>query len=219
MLEKVTLPVYSKEEEIFNGISHGIGILFSIFAMIYFILNSSSKTSVYGSVIYGIATTILYFSSTMYHTVKKEKIKKIFRLIDHSAIFLMISGIVLALNVITIYPVNKLLSVFGSVATVIVAVVGLALTFIDQEKYKNVQMILYVAISCIPIFGAKTLFDTHEKAQLITILLVTGGIVYGIGMALYIISKKKNKKYFHSIFHLFILGGTFIHFYAILNAI
>ncbi len=219
MLEKVTLPVYSKEEEIFNGISHGIGILFSIFAMIYFILNSSSKTSVYGSVIYGIATTILYFSSTMYHTVKKEKIKKIFRLIDHSAIFLMISGIVLALNVITIYPVNKLLSVFGSVATVIVAVVGLALTFIDQEKYKNVQMILYVAISCIPIFGAKTLFDTHEKAQLITILLVTGGIVYGIGMALYIISKKKNKKYFHSIFHLFILGGTFIHFFAILNAI
>lgn len=219
MLEKVTLPVYSKEEEIFNGISHGIGILFSIFAMIYFILNSLSKTSVYGSVIYGIATTILYFSSTMYHTVKKEKIKKIFRLIDHSAIFLMISGIVLALNVITIYPVNKLLSVFGTAATVIVAVVGLALTFIDQEKYKNVQMILYVAISCIPIFGAKTLFDTHEKAQLITILLVTGGIVYGIGMALYIISKKKNKKYFHSIFHLFILGGTFIHFFAILNAI
>lgn len=219
MLEKVTLPVYSKEEEIFNGISHGIGILFSIFAMIYFILNSSSKTSVCGSVIYGIATTILYFSSTMYHTVKKEKIKKIFRLIDHSAIFLMISGIVLALNVITIYPVNKLLSIFGTAATVIVAVVGLALTFIDQEKYKNVQMILYVAISCIPIFGAKTLFDTHEKAQLITILLVTGGIVYGIGMALYIISKKKNKKYFHSIFHLFILGGTFIHFYAILNAI
>lgn len=219
MLEKVTLPVYSKEEEIFNGISHGIGILFSIFAMIYFILNSSSKTSVYGSVIYGIATTILYFSSTMYHTVKKEKIKKIFRLIDHSAIFLMISGIVLALNVITIYPVNKLLSVFGTAATVIVAVVGLALTFIDQEKYKNVQMILYVAISSIPIFGAKTLFDTREEAQLITILLVTGGIVYGIGMALYIISKKKNKKYFHSIFHLFILGGTFIHFFAILNAI
>lgn len=219
MLEKVTLPVYSKEEEIFNGISHGIGILFSIFAMIYFILNSSSKTSVYSSVIYGIATTILYFSSTMYHTVKKEKIKKIFRLIDHSAIFLMISGIVLALNVITIYPVNKLLSVFGTAATVIVTVVGLALTFIDQEKYKNVQMILYVAISCIPIFGAKTLFDTHEEAQLITILLVTGGIVYGIGMALYIISKKKNKKYFHSIFHLFILGGTFIHFFAILNAI
>ena len=131
----------------------------------------------------------------------------------------MISGIVLALNVITIYPVNKLLSVFGTAATVIVAVVGLALTFIDQEKYKNVQMILYVAISCIPIFGAKTLFDTHEEAQLITILLVTGGIVYGIGMALYIISKKKNKKYFHSIFHLFILGGTFIHFFAILNAI
>ena len=134
MLEKVTLPSYTKGEEIFNGISHGVGILFSIFAMIYFIHNSSSKTSVYGSVIYGIATTILYFSSTMYHTVKKEKIKKIFRLIDHSAIFLMISGIVLALNVITIYPVNKLLSVFGTAATVIVAVVGLALTFIDQEK-------------------------------------------------------------------------------------
>jgi hemolysin III len=80
-------------------------------------------------------------------------------------------------------------------------------------------MILYVAISCIAIFGAKTLYDTHESGAAIITLMTIGGIVYGIGMAFYIISKKKKLKYFHSIFHCFVLAGTFIQFFAVLKAI
>ena len=219
MLEKVTLPSYTKGEELCNSISHAIGMLFGIFSMIYFIGKAETENSMWGSVVYCISTIILYFSSTMYHTVKKEKIKKIFRLIDHTAIFIMITGIVLGLNIITIYPVNKPLSIAGTVVSLIIAVVGIALTFIDQEKYKTVQMVLYVAISCIAIFGAKTLYDTHESAVAIITLMTVGGIVYGIGMAFYIISKKLKKKYFHSIFHCFVLAGTFIQFFAILKAI
>lgn len=219
MLEKVTLPSYTKGEELCNSISHAIGILFGIFSMIYFVMQATTKSSLWGSVVYCASTIVLYFSSTMYHSVKKEKIKKIFRLIDHTAIFIMITGIVLGLNIITIYPVNKTLSIAGTVVSLVITIVGITLTFVNQEKYKNVQMVLYVAISCIAIFGAKTLYDTHESGVAIITLMTAGGIVYGTGMAFYIISKKKNLKYFHSIFHCFVLAGTFIQFFAVLKAI
>ena len=219
MLEKVTLPSYTKGEELCNSISHAIGILFGIFSMIYFVMQATTKSSLWGSVVYCASTIVLYFSSTMYHSVKKEKIKKIFRLIDHTAIFIMITGIVLGLNIITIDPVNKSLSIAGTVVSLVITILGITLTFVNQEKYKNVQMVLYVAISCIAIFGAKTLYDTHESGVAIITLMTVGGIVYGPGMAFYIISKKKNLKYFHSIFHCFVLAGTFIQFFAVLKAI
>lgn len=219
MLEKVTLPSYTKGEEIMNSISHAAGILFSIFAMIFFIMNSDTKSSMWGSVVYSLSSIVLYFSSTIYHSVRKVKIKKIFRLIDHTAIFIMITGIVLGLNIITIFPVNKPLSVAGTVVSLVITIVGIVLTFVDQEKYKNVQIILYVAISCIAIFGAKTLYDTHEAAVPIIILMTAGGLVYGTGMVFYIISKKTDKKYIHGIFHLFVLAGSAIQFFAILKAI
>jgi hemolysin III len=219
MLEKVTLPSYTKGEEIFNGISHGVGILFAIFATVFYCFQTEESYKLAGALVFTLSAMFLYLSSTLYHALTKENIKKIFRLIDHSVIFIMITGTVMALNLITIYPVNKTLSIFGTVASIIVTIVGIALTFFDQERFKNVQLVLYVAISCIPLCGAKTLFDTNESALPITILLASGGIIYGIGMALYIIGKKKKKKYFHSVFHLFVLAGTLIHFFAINIAI
>lgn len=182
-------------------------------------MNSDTKSSMWGSVVYSLSSIVLYFSSTIYHSVRKVKIKKIFRLIDHTAIFIMITGIVLGLNIITIFPVNKPLSVAGTVVSLVITIVGIVLTFVDQEKYKNVQIILYVAISCIAIFGAKTLYDTHEAAVPIIVLMTAGGLVYGTGMVFYIISKKTDKKYIHGIFHLFVLAGSAIQFFAILKAI
>lgn len=219
MLEKVTLPSYTKGEEIFNGISHGVGILFAIFATVFYSVNADEAHELAGALVFTLSAMFLYLSSTLYHAITKENIKKVFRLIDHSVIFIMITGTVTALNIITIYPVNKFLSTLGTVVSLVVTITGIILTFVDQERFKNLQMILYVAISCIPIFGAKTLFDTNESALLITVLLAVGGVVYGIGMVLYIISKKKSIKYFHSVFHLFVLAGTLIHFFAINVAI
>ena len=215
MLEKVTLPSYTKGEEIFNGISHGIGILFAIFATVFYCMKTHEVHKLAGALVFTLSAMFLYLSSTLYHAITKINVKKVFRLIDHSVIFIMITGTVTGINLITIYPVNKVLSLLGAAASLLVTVIGIVLTFVDQEKYKTLQLILYVGISCIPIFGAKTLFDTNESALPITLLLTIGGITYGIGMAFYIISKKKKIKYFHSIFHLFVLAGTVIHFFAV----
>ncbi|MBR3947903.1 MAG: hemolysin III family protein, partial [Clostridia bacterium] len=78
MLDKVTLPSYTKGEELFNSVSHGVGILFGIFTMIFCILNSTTGSGIWGSVVFAASSIVLYFSSTMYHALTKEKIKKVF---------------------------------------------------------------------------------------------------------------------------------------------
>lgn len=213
MLDKVTLPSYTKGEEIFNSVSHGVGILFGIFTMIFCILNSTTGSGVWGSVVFAASSIVLYFSSTMYHALTKEKIKKVFRLIDHSVIFIMISGTTLAINLIAVYPYNKTVSLITGIIGLLITVVGITLTFIDQEKFKNLQLVLYVVLGFTCIFLGKPIIENNESALTIILLLFGGGIVYGIGMALYIVGKKK--RYFHSVFHLFVLMGTVIHFFAI----
>lgn len=213
MLDKVTLPSYTKGEEIFNSISHGAGILFGIFTMVFCILNSTTPSGIWGSVVFAFSSIVLYFSSTMYHALTREKIKKVFRLIDHSVIFIMISGTTLAINLIAVFPYNKPISLVTGIIGLIITVVGISLTFVDQEKFKNLQLVLYIVLGFTCVFLGKPIIENNESALTILILLLSGGIVYGIGMGLYIVGKKK--KYFHSIFHLFVLAGTVIHFFAI----
>ncbi len=217
IFEKVTLPTYSKGEEIFNSVSHGIGIGFGIFTMIFCILNSKTPNGILGSIVFALSSIILYFSSTMYHALNKEKIKKVFRLIDHSVIFIMISGTTLAINIISVYPYSKTVSLITGITGLLITAIGISLTFIDQEKFKNVQLVLYVVLSSTCIFLGKPLVENNEEAAKIILLVAGGGIIYGIGMVFYIVGKKK--KYFHSIFHLFVLAGTVLHFFAITTAL
>lgn len=215
--EKVTLPAYTKGEEIFNSVSHGVGILFGIFSMIFFVLNSTTPSGIAGSIVFALSSIILYLSSTLYHALTKEKIKKIFRLIDHSVIFIMISGTTLAINIISVFPHSKAISLLAGAISLGVSIFGIALTFIDQEKYKNVQLVLYVVVSLTSVLLAYPLFKYNEAPLQIVLLVFGGGIIYGIGMVFYIVGKKK--KYFHSIFHLFVLAGTVFHFFAINTAL
>lgn len=215
--EKVTLPTYTKGEEIFNSVSHGIGIGFGVFTMIFCILNSTTPNGIIGSIVFALSSIILYFSSTMYHALTKEKIKKIFRLIDHSVIFIMITGTTLAINIISVFPHNKALSVISAVLGIAGTATGIALTFIDQEKYKNVQLVLYVAVAFTSVLLAHPIFTYCSEPFKIVLLVFGGGAIYGIGMVFYLVGKKK--KYFHGIFHLFVLAGTVFHFFAITTAL
>lgn len=217
IFEKVTLPTYTKGEEIFNSVSHGAGILFGIFTMIFCILNSTTPNGILGSVVFALSSIILYSSSTLYHALTIEKVKKVFRLIDHSVIFIMITGTTLAINIISVYPHNKVLSLISAFLGLAGTVTGIAMTFIDQEKYKNVQLVLYVVVAFTSLLLAHPLFVHCDEPLKIVLLVFGGGAVYGIGMVFYIVGKKK--KYFHSIFHLFVLAGTIFHFFAIVTAL
>ncbi len=212
-LEKVVLPVYSKTEEILNSVSHGIGVPLGVVFLILGIQKSTLGNNLAASIVFGISTIVLYACSMLYHSLKAGNAKKAMRLIDHSAIFIMITGSATAINLMSVYPYNKVFSVSVAVMSIALSILGIVLTFIDQEKYMKVQMRLYIIVGATTGVMAYPIFKYNEFSWLSVFLVVGGGIVYMIGMAIYKIGKKK--KYYHSVFHLFVLAGSCMHFAAI----
>lgn len=217
-LEKVVLPVYSKTEEILNSVSHGIGVPLGVLFLILGIFESNSASSVAGVCVFGVSTIILYACSMLYHSLKPGLAKKAMRLIDHSAIFIMITGTATAINIIAVYPHNKVFCIVTASLSIILSIVGIALTFIDQEKYHKVQMRLYMIVgytSATMIYPIAKYYKGESAVPFI--LAILGGLFYTVGVIFYKLGKKK--KYFHSIFHLFVLAGTGFHFATIYMSI
>ena len=209
--EKVVLPVYSKTEEILNAVSHGLGVPMGIAFLIICISRSNSPNTVAASIVFGAATIILYMSSMLYHSLKPGNAKKAMRLIDHSAIFVMITGTASAINIMAVYPHNKIFCIVTASLSIILSIIGIALTFIDQEKYKKVQMRLYMVVGYTSASMIYPIVKYYKGESYVPfILAMVGGFLYTIGVIFY--KKGKKKKYFHSIFHLFVLAGTSCHF-------
>lgn len=208
---KIPLPDYTLGEELISAISHGIGAGLSIAGMVLCIVKSAKSGSgiaVVSSVLFGTMMFLLYMMSTMYHALKRNNAKRIFRIFDHCTIFLLIAG--------TYIPV-VLVGIGGAIGWtyfgVIVAssIVGIVFNAIDVEKYQKISLFCYIFMGWVIVFGFKALMESIDKNGII--LLVAGGIVYTLGAVLYKIGD--NKRYFHSIWHFFVLGGTILHFFAI----
>ena len=160
--EKVVLPVYSKTEEILNSVSHGIGALLGVVFLALGLIKSTVANNTVGAVVFGVSTILLYTCSTLYHSLPKGNAKKAMRLLDHSAIFIMITGTATAINIISVYPHNKIFSVAVAAVSIILSVLGIVLTFIDQEKYMKVQMRLYIVVGVVSGVMAIPIFKYNE---------------------------------------------------------
>lgn len=210
--EKVVVPTYSLAEELVNSISHGLGALLSIAALVLCVVTSAihgNPTAVVASSIYGTTLIILYTMSTLYHSFKVNNAKRVFRIIDHCCIFLLISGT---------YTVFTLVALGGPIGWTMFGIVwgatilGIILNSIDINKFKKFSMILYLAMGWVVIFALKPLCEKLDVNGII--LLVLGGIAYTVGAIFYGIGRKK--KFMHSVFHIFILMGSIFHFFSII---
>ena len=212
LLDKIMIPKYSLGEEITNAILHGIGALLSIAALVLCVVFSAihgNAYSVVSSCIYGSTLIFLYTMSCLYHSLKVNKAKKVFRIIDHCSIFLLIAGT---------YTPYTLVSLNGMVGWVMFSVIwcsailGIVLNAVNLNKYKKISMILYITMGWAVIFSFKSLVAAIEIGGIY--LLLAGGIIYTIGAIFYGIGKKY--KYMHSVFHFFVLSGSILHFFSIL---
>lgn len=210
--DKIKLPTYTKTEDKANSISHIVGVGFGIAAMIILLIKSTDITHIISSIIFGTAMIILYSGSAIYHWLPPGNAKKLARLIDHSVIFVLITGTSIPLIIIDVFPHYPKLAIFCICVSVVTAAVGIALTFIDQEKYNTLQMVLYMLLGWLCIFLFIPIYKTDENWLRLLVLLLLGGAVYTLGTIFY--AKGRFKKYYHFVFHLFILGGTLIHFLA-----
>lgn len=208
MSKKVTY--YEKKEEKLNVISHALGLVLSIAALVLLVVYASKYGNIKHIVsfsIYGASLIVLYSASTMYHYVQSPKLRYRLNIFDHAAIYILIAGTYTPFTMVvlkgwigwTIFGVSWGLALLGVI---------LKLFFIG--KYDKLSTAAYVLMGWLIIFAIKPLVNNFETEGLLW--LFSGGLFYTIGAILYSI---KRIKYNHAIFHLFVLLGSFSHFIAV----
>ena len=210
--EKIEIPRYTLGEEITNAILHGIGALLSIAALVLCVVFSAihhDPYAVVSSCIYGSTLIILYTMSCLYHSFKVNNAKRVFRIIDHCSIYLLIAGTYTPYTLVTLHGVTGWVT-FGIIWAC--AILGIVLNSIDLKKYKVISFLLYLGMGWEIIFSYNELAAALDKGGLY--LLLAGGVIYTVGAIFYGIGKKH--KYMHSAFHFFVLAGSILHFFSIL---
>jgi len=214
-LEKITIPFYTRGEEIFNMSSHIVGVALGITVTVLCIVRAAMHHNVYGIVggaIFGATMIILYCMSSIYHGLSPRiNAKKVFRVLDHCAIYLLVAGTYTPIALCAIREYNTALgwTLFGIIWGL--AILGTTLTAINVEKTKILEVVLYLGMGWSVLFAKNALVTELGKGGLI--FFIAGGVAYSIGAVLYLLGKKH--EYIHSIFHLFILLGSLLHFLGI----
>lgn len=215
-LKDRVLPTYTKGEEIFNMTSHIVGGAFGIAALVLCVVRAAmhnNPAGIVGASIYGFTMILLYTMSSIYHGLSPNlTAKKVFQIIDHCSIFLLIAGSYTPVALTTIRQVDNTTGwwIFGIVW--FAAIFGIVLNSIDLKSTKKISMFCYLLMGWCIVFKFNILLQAMPINGII--FLLAGGIAYTVGAILYGIGKKK--KYFHSIFHLFILTGSILQFFGIL---
>lgn len=211
MKKKSLPPKYTLGEELFNSISHGVGVLLSIAALVLLIVFGAKSGVGYNlaaGIVYGISLLVLYTMSMVYHIVQGKKGKAVMRIFDHCSIFVLIAGTYTPYLLVTL---DKTLGwvMFGIIWAM--AVIGIILNSIDLEKFRIFSPVCYVVMGWAIIFTIKPIISAIPFMGVF--LLVLGGIIYTVGVIFYVLKKYK---YMHSVWHLFVLGGSICHYLSIL---
>ena len=211
------LPNYTRGEEIANMVTHIVGGAIGVIALVLCVAFAFINKNIYGIVsasIFGSMMILLYTISSIYHGLspKKATSKKVFQVLDHCTIFLLIAG---TYTPVVLCSVREYNSTIGWTLFLVVwgiAILGIVLNAIDLRKYRVFSMICYIGLGwCILVLAPKIGMFLDKGA---IILLVLGGIFYTVGAILYGIGVKK--RYFHMIFHIFVDIGSLLHFLCIL---
>ncbi|NMP31303.1 hemolysin III family protein [Thalassotalea sp. M1531] len=199
---------YSIAEEIANAVSHGLGALLSVAGLtllVTYATISQDPTRITSFAIYGATLVLLFLSSTLYHAFVHEQAKKLFKLFDHCAIYLLIAGTYTPLLLITLKGTlgYSMLAIVWSIA-----IGGIAFKVICGHKYKAVSLITYIGMGLISLTIIHRLYQELSGGGLA--LLAAGGAVYLLGVIFYV---QKKIPFNHAIWHLFVLGGASCHYF------
>ena len=209
------LPDYTNGEEIFNMVTHivggGLGVVYLTLCVIVAALHRN-VWGVVSSAIYGASVIALFTMSSVYHGLKPVMAKKVLQVLDHCTIYFMIAGTYTPIMLSLLRKTRPVTAwvVFGVVWGI--AALAITLTAIDLKKYSVFSMICYIGMGWCIIVAAKTVVEAMQFAGLMWLL--AGGIAYTVGAVLYGLGRKH--KYMHSIFHMFVVLGSILHYIAIL---
>ncbi len=211
-------PLYTLGEEIANAITHGVGAGLSIAALVLLIVRAVGRAPAgcvgpyaVGYTIFGFSLFLLYLISTLYHALPPSKGKRVFARLDHSAIFFLIAGSYTAFCLGPIYG-SAGWWLFGTIWGL--AVVGIVAYCVYEKRARTFTLILYLVMGWFIVLVARQLAAVVPHISIV--MLVSGGLSYTVGVAFFVMKKIR---YMHSIWHLFVLGGSILHFFALYWAI
>ena len=214
MAKTIEIPDYTLGEELISSISHGIGAGLAVSACVLGIVKAAhdyasvKASGIVSAAIFGITMIMLYCMSSIYHALPVGNAKRVFRVIDHCSVFLLIAGT---------YTPYALVSLHGALGWTVFGViwgltaVGIVFNAIDVDKYEKVSAFINLGMGWLVIFTSRYLFASIGRTGML--LLIVGGVVYSLGAILYKLGD--NIRYMHSIFHFFVLGGSVLHFLSI----
>lgn len=208
---ETTLKRYTKGEEVFNSVTHGVGALLAVIGTVVMVMLSVWNGTALGlatSLIYGLSLIVLYTMSTVYHAIPYPKVKSVLRIFDHTSIFLLIAGTYTPYCLIALQGNRAGLWVAAAVWAC--AVIGIILNAIDLKKTEKLGIVLYVIMGWAVIVVVKDVVAALPAPGFWLLLL--GGISYTGGIIFYAMKKKK---FMHSIWHLFVLLGSVLHYLSI----
>lgn len=198
-------------EEIANSISHGLGLTAAVIGtpfLIYHAMQYENTSFIVATCVFATSVLILYLSSTLYHAIPAGNTKDIFRIIDHSAIYLLIAG------TYTPFTVGVLKGVWGwSLLGAVwsIALIGIILKAIGKVSHPILSTSLYLIMGWAVLIAIEPLYNKVQTAGLIW--LIAGGLFYSVGV--YFFANDSRFKYGHFVWHLFVLAGTICHYFAV----
>lgn len=205
-------PQYTVGEEIANSVTHGIGVALSIAALVIMIVKAAvggaHPASLASALVFGISLILEYLASTLYHAIAPQSAKRVFRIIDHSCIYVLIAGSYTPFCLVTLADAG---GIPLCIAVWAIAAAGILFeAFMRERQPRWVTVAIYLAMGWLVVFRLPQLLELLHPTALV--LLALGGVCYTVGTVFYVLKKIR---YMHSIFHLWVLAGSVLQFLAV----
>jgi hemolysin III len=201
---------YHLGEEIANSITHGVGTLLSVAGLALMLVLAASENDamrIASSIIYGSTLILLFLLSTLYHSFKQHSVKEVLQTLDHCAIYLLIAG------TYTPFLLVSLKGAWGYSLMAIIwglAIFGIVFKIFFRKRFPKISLFTYLAMGWLIVVAATEMITSVPSGGLM--LLALGGLVYTVGVIFYVWDRMP---YNHAVWHLFVLGGSICHFFAI----
>ena len=208
-MRAISIPSYSMGEEISNAVSHGFGAILSAAALVLMLVRARGALAVTAAALFGSVMILLYTMSCLYHALPPSLSgKRVLRVLDHCNVFLLVFGTYIPASLLGVCGVRGWV-LFSVVA--FLTLLGIVFTVIDMKRFQTAAVICQLLSGWSILIGASDLLNTAGVQGFVW--MIAGGVLYSIGAILYGMGKRR--MYFHSVFHVFCLLGTFCHFWAI----
>lgn len=216
-LKAVPLPDYSRREDTVNSITHAVGVPLCIIGMVLLLKLQWGKEEpiqIFATFLYLLSTMLVFLGSGIYHGLRPGFAKKVWRVVDHANIYIMISGSVTAFFIAHIMESRPAFAKGIIIAVWIASAVGILFTFMDLKRFNIPQVFMYMALGWTCVLGMKTIYHLSEAGKEYVLTMLAGSAIVTVGSWIYLIGKKVKWHYVHAVFHVFVLVGSAVIYVA-----